>query len=394
MIITELRYLGRVVFKGISEARKARKPETLALKRLQAKAYVAGISDETWNKISKSIFAQPNEPKSKLLDKLHQIKSTYDEIGVTLPEDVADALKTLEHKATVFVDRMGVAVAKGKEQKNSLTYGKKFAKSNRRAISKIDNYAVRSRDKATEKCRSAIEDCDFARAEKAQVASAKLLSIPSISHIESSDLYSDKIQEVAKDEFKSEQMLYHGTKHAKKILAEGFSLMPKNGQAATACRELGQGVYLTPSRRCASHYAGANGSILHLKINEGKIAAVNSDQLTNIFDKISTEMGLDALEPVKLELIIKTLFQRNGYSAAYTRGALAPGFWSGFRKLVDSISGGKQSQVCVFEPSDIKILGKSISERVENQKMQIASAVQLPYNTVKGIIAMIHSFLN
>lgn len=117
MIITELRYLGREVFKGISEARKARKPETLALKRLEAKTYVAGISDETWNKISKSIFAQPNEPKSKLLDKLHQIKSTYDEIGVTLPEDVADALKTLEHKATVFVDRMGVAVAKGKEQK-------------------------------------------------------------------------------------------------------------------------------------------------------------------------------------------------------------------------------------------------------------------------------------
>lgn len=268
-----------------------------------------------------------------------------------------------------------------------MTYGKKFAKSNRRAISKIDNYAVRSRDKATEKCRSAIEDRDFARAEKAQVAIDKLFSIPSISHIESSDLYSDKIQEVAKDEFKSGQMLYHGTKHAKKILAEGFSLMPKNGQAATACRELGQGVYLTPSRRCASHYAGANGSILHLKINEGKIAAVNNNQLSKIIAAERSMLGDDAFEPVKLELIIKTLFQRNGYRAAYSREALGGGFFYDPRKIIDALAGGKQSQVCVFDPSDIKILGKSFAERVENQKMQIGSLLKSPYNMIKGILA-------
>lgn len=387
MNIGRIRKLGQEALEGISEFRKARKPETLALKRRQAEAYVASISDTTWDKLSKSIFVQPNESKSRLLDKLHEIKGTYDELGLALPENVAGAFKTLEHKATVFADRMGVAVSKGKEQKNYWTYGEKFVKTHKEAFSTIDNYVTEARNNMMKKLDTAIKQRDMEAINKAQEDYTKISQVRPIRYVDSSDLYSDKIREVAADELKNGQMLYHGTKHAKEILAGGFSLVPKNGQAATASRELGQGVYLTPSKRAASWHAGMSGQILHLKINEGKIAAVNNNQLSNITTTATMELGESAREPATRELLIKTLFQRNGYKAAYSREALGGGLLYDPRKIVDALAGGKQSQVCVFDPNDIKILGKSFAERVKNQTMQIGSVLKSPYNMIKGMIA-------
>ena len=387
MNIGRIRKFGQGALKGLSEMRMARKPETLALKRSQAKAYIASISDATWEKMSKDIFVQPNESKSKLLDRLHEIKGTYDKLGFPMPENVAEAFKTLEHKATVFADRMEVAVSKGKEQKNYWSYGGKFVKSHKEAFSIIDNFVTESRDNMMKKWDSAIKQRDLEAINKARSDYSKISQVKPIGFVSSLDLYVDKIREVASDEFKSGQMLYHGTKHAKAILKNGFSLVPKTGQATAASRELGQGIYLTPSKRAASFYAGLKGDILHLKMNEGKIAAVNNNQLSKIIAAERSMLGDDAFEPAIQELIIKTLFQRNGYCAAYSREALGGGFFYDPRKIIDALAGGKQSQVCVFDPSDIKILGKSLAERVENQKMQIGSLLKSPYNMIKGILA-------
>ena len=58
------------------------------------------------------------------------------------------------------------------------------------------------------------------------------------------------------------------------------------------------------------------------------------------------------------ELIVKNLFQRNGYNAAYTKEALGEGIFAQ-NKLVDALVGGKQSQLVVFDPKDIQILDKT-----------------------------------
>ena len=78
-----------------------------------------------------------------------------------------------------------------------------------------------------------------------------------------------------------------------------------------------------------------------------------------------------------MELLIKELFQRNGYNAAYTREALGSGIFSQ-KELVDKLAGGKQSQLVVFDPKDITILGKTLKERLSNQKMQFENLINMP----------------
>ena len=156
-----------------------------------------------------------------------------------------------------------------------------------------------------------------------------------------------------------------------------------------SARELGQGVYLTPDRKVSSRYAGLFGGIVHTKVDTQKVAVVNNNQISDISSTLAKNLSSDRLsEPATMELVLKELFQRNGYNAAYTKEALGSGLFAQ-NKLVDALAGGKQSQLVVFNPKDITILEKSLKDRFVNQKLQIETVLRAPIRYIEGIKSQI-----
>ena len=272
----------------------------------------------------------------------------------------------------------------GKTPKNTCIYGSKFKNSHKEHFDKIETFLTEKVDVLHKKAWQ-----DFGASSEAKIAQENYSQInklkSELSRINSTDLYNPKISLLADDILTEGQKFYHGTTHQSAIRKNGFSLNPKPMQATFASRELGEAVYITPNKDVASYYAGLTGSILPLEVNLQKVAAVNNNQQGILNRTIAKVLGLDvARSPMNLERIINELFKRNGYNAAYTREALGSDLFSQ-RDMIDALSGGKQSQLAVFNPDDIKILSKNILDKLENQKMQIASFSRIPKSIYKSL---------
>lgn len=370
------------VIKSYSTASSA---QTLALKRQEAKKYVETISDETWNKLSNAIFEQKGDSKSILLDKLHKYKKFCDDNGIEMPDDVLQAYKQIEYKATIFSDRMAKAKAKGKTPENYWGYGEKFKKNNQEAFEKLEGFVQKQQAEAMQKYHDAVYSStpDIQAIEKTKQIFEKIHdNFLDINYIPNRDLYNSKIGTVADGIIENGQTFYHGTTNQRSIIKKGFQLIPKKSQALVGSRELGEGVYLTPDKSVASKYAGIFGGILPVKVDTQKIAAVNNAQLSSIMENITEKLGFQ--DPAATELIIKKLFQRNGYNAAYSREALGTGLFAQ-NKLVDILSGGRQSQLAVFDPNDIRILDKTLTERIYNEALQIGTVLKTPARIINYI---------
>ena len=373
------------VIKSYSTASSA---QTLALKRQEAKKYVETISDETWNKLSNAIFEQKGDSKSILLDKLHKYKKFCDDNGIEMPDDVLQAYKQIEYKATIFSDRMTMAKAKGKTPENYWDFGKKFKKNNQEAFDKLEGFAQKQQDTAMQKYHDAVFNSAYEQkaADEAKQMFEKIYDNRlDINYIPYEELYNSKIGTVADGIIENGQVFYHGTKKQRAISKSGFHLIPKKSQATAGARELGEGVYLTPDKKVASSYAGIFGGILPVKIDNPKVAVVNNAQLSALTRKLVMTLGAEqAQNPAIIELVVKKLFQRNGYNAAYSREALGSGIFAQ-NKLVDVLSGGRQSQLAVFDPKDIQILDKTLTERIGNEALQIGTVLKTPARVINYI---------
>ena len=373
---------------GIKNCRSARSPQTLALKRAEAKNYVEAISDETWNNISKSVFEQKGESHSILLDKIQNYKKFCDKNGIEMPEDVLEAYTKLEHKATVFSERMLKAKAKGKTPKNTHKYGDRFEEINKEPLEKLNSFIDEQQVSARQKWRNLIycENFDKEACDRAEYLVGKIeKNSPNLRGIENTELYNAKIGEIAPGIIRNNQTMYHGTAHPKSISRNGFHLRPKNGQAAFGARELGEGVYLTPDKKVASLYAGFTGGIIPLKVDTKKVAVVNNRQLEKLTYALIDNLDNQQMQnSATIELAIKKLFKKNGFNAAYSKEALGSGLFEQ-SKLLDALVGGKQSQLTVFDPKDITILDKTLKDRITNQQLQVNTLVKMPINLYKYI---------
>lgn len=358
-----------------------------AAKRHDAQRFISTISEDTWQTLSKSVFQQKGEGASRLLDDLQFIRKYCADNGVVIPKEVSQALNQVESKASVFAERMNKSVSKGIEPLKSCEYGTKFTEQNKEAIDVIKGFLNNESSAAFRKRLTAIKNnADDAVQNALQQQEDMFFDLRSkLSWIDSSSLFKTKIGDVADDVLQSGQKFYHGTTKARSIKKEGFSLLPKKKQANMSARELGEGIYLTPDKKVAAKFAGECGNIMHLDVNLNRVAAVNDAQIQNVQRAIVSEFG-NVLDAHQLELLLKELFKRNGYNAAYTRQALGNhGILTGHMgKVNDILCGGKQSQLVVFDPKDISIASKTISERLQNQLLQLETAVKVSFRFLKA----------
>lgn len=376
----------KMAWQNARAMRKSCSKSALLLQRQEARKFVDSIPAETWDKVSQAVFRQPNEPKSNFLETLGNFRKFCQEQKITLSPSAEKAYQTLEHKATVMADRLNDAVSRGKTPQNWLDYGKKFESNNRQAVRTLEKQMKEIESMLNAKCKN-YGDPDW---DKNFSLRLDMLSIQSnfCSSIGfGQNFYNPKIAELSKDILHDGQVFYHGTKHQRAIAKNGFNLTPKIGQARFGARELGEGVYITPDKKVAAHYAGLRGGILPLDVKLNKVAAINQDHQA----KIIMELGLNmsngrAYTPAEMELLIKELFKRNGFNAAYTREAIGQNILMlQNAKMVDDIIGAKQAQLCVFDTKDIRILEKTFKDRCSNQALQTKSWFLKPYNVYKMI---------
>ena len=191
-------------------------------------------------------------------------------------------------------------------------------------------------------------------------------------------MYCGKIVRTDKNVFGSNPIFYHGTKHQNSIARNGFRTKAGFFQRTFGSRELGDAVYLTPDREVAAFYAGLRGGILKTSVNELSSASVNNRQLSNMATAIRQELGSE----VNIEQVMKELFKRNGYNAAYSREGLSVGLFS---EQIDPLIGKAQSQLAVYTPEDISILHKTLAERIGNTKLQFKAKYRKVKNTYNAI---------
>jgi len=334
-----------------------------AISRKPAVNTLSGITETQWSKLSQSVFRQANEPKSAFLAHLDKFKTS----GLDIPKDVQHALNTLERKATIFADRMDGAVSRG-SQPAFKDYYNDFKKINSEQFNIIENYLKNLMSQS------------FGSKNWSKISElhSGILYIPETLAGHHDFMYCGKIAQTDKNIFGSNPIFYHGTKHQNSIARNGFRTKAGFFQKTFGSRELGDAVYLTPDREVAAFYAGLRGGILKTSVNELSSASVNNRQLSNMVSAIRQELGSE----VNIEQVMKELFKKNGYNAAYSREGLSVGLFS---EQIDSLIGKAQSQLAVYTPEDIAILPKTLAERIENTKLQFKAKYRKYKNTYNAI---------
>lgn len=187
-----------------------------------------------------------------------------------------------------------------------------------------------------------------------------------------------KICKVDKNIFQEGQIFYHGEKNNK--IAKSYVI----DENRIICEELGDGLYVTPSKKVAAFWAGVNGKIFKVKLNTDKIAQVNQKQIETVINVIASnvENFNSNVTGELLNIIIRMLFQKNGFDAAFSDKSLSNGFKNAGH-FFDTIIGESQQQLAIYNNNVVEVLPKNLLEKFSNQVMQIKSYIQYYKNLLK-----------
>lgn len=119
-------------------------------------------------------------------------------------------------------------------------------------------------------------------------------------------------------------------------------------------------------------------------MNTDKIAKVNQKQIEAVINVIASNVENFSSNATGelLNVIIRMLFQKNGFDAAFSDKSLSNGFMNaGY--FFDTIIGETQQQLVIYNSNVVEILPKNLLEKFSNQILQIKSYIQYYKNLLK-----------
>ena len=355
-------YLNLVVnaFKSLRSS-KATIQATEALYK-KASAVVDKIPETRLQQAVDTLF-RPQGKTHTFFDDLEKIQKTVAENNV--PKEIKNAFENIKSHASSYSEECEKGVISGKVPSHE-SYSCKVQDD----FDAITNYAYELTDKN-------IGNKDF----------DKYLNLSKeICNLRYSSPYDARIGRLKDGVLPKNGVLYHGTKQPRTILKTGFSEQ-KSNQVAKASREFGAGVYLTPDRKVASHFAGIRGRIMSVKADIKNTAAVNNAQFSTLASQagsLLSETGYSAGTKegnAVMELIMKRLFNKAGYDSVYTSNSMASGL---FAKSADEWLGRAQSQLVVFDGAKVMPAGKKpFIQKIKDELLQIGTRFKVVYNILK-----------
>jgi len=302
------------------------------------------IPDLQINEVCQVIFRPQNSNQSYFLNRFQSVKDLSKKIEI--PTDIQKAIAKIENEA----------------KKNSITLGVDidyhFESQFEKEISLIQKF-LEEKLSATAKLAS-----------KSQNAFEDFCLINNCSTSFNRQIIGDVPTGIISDS----RIFYHGTSNSKSLYKEGFSLF-KSNQIEKAPRELGEGIYLTPDKNVAAHFAGITGEIMHVKANIRKTAMITSknyDLLIREAQDLLRKNGINydgsPFSNASLELMIRKLLISAGYDSIYCSGGLAKGVGA---INIDRFLGRNQSQLLILNPENAKIISKNFLQRITELLLQI-----------------------
>lgn len=341
----------------------------------RAKSYVDNISESEISEVVNNVF-KPKGSKNEFLSVFGEFKTIVPE---NLPKEVQKALNTIETKATKIANRTDKLNSEGKKVKSHLHLD--FQKRYKREFEIIKNHLGEEALRIGNLGFSTNKSEYFAVAQKYNNALEKFY------HIADARLGENRITEIPNRILPKDKIVYHGTKRAKAIINEGFSPL-HNNQLAESPRECGAGIYLTPDKDVAAHFAGIRGQILLIKANVKNTAFVTQDKQDNLLSKIRellfkkeliSPYYRDEFGNAVTELTMQRVYKAAGFDSVYTPNGLG----GGLSTSIDNYIGKKQSQLVIFDNKNTNILSKNIKDKILNEVTQIKQKIRTLISSTK-----------
>lgn len=353
------------VFNGLRSSKTGAKSCAKLYK--QAAAVVDSIPESRWQQAVESLF-KPQGSTTSYFDDLEKIRKAV--AKQKAPKEVQQAVENIQSKAASYV-----------------------ADCEEKALSGQVRSAYHYTDEVKEDYWTIM---DYAEQESSRILSS---SSPSLEQVhELNDImrmglnlkpqspFDARIGRLKDGILPQGGILYHGTKQPRTILRSGFT-GTKSNQVSKNPREFGAGVYLTPDRKVASHFAGIRGRIMYVTADVKNTAAINDaqfDALAREAYSIAESMGVKFGTKegnATMELIVRNLFKKAGYDSAYTSHGMASGL---FAKSSDEWLGKPQAQLVVFDGEKIASTGeKTITQKIKDELLQIGTRFKVIFNLTK-----------
>ena len=351
------------VFKGSKASAKA--TEQLYKK---ASAVVDSIPEAKLQETVGKLFKSQGS-KNTYFEDLENIQKAVSEYNA--PQEVRQAVENIKAKANSYVAECEEGALSGKVREN-YTYE-----------SQIRNDLYTIEDYANEIGNNGILQNNLEKMEYSTKILQDLLKVRQNSPFDA------RIGKLKDGILPKDGILYHGTKQPRAILKTGFSELRSN-QVHKSSREFGAGVYLTPDKKIASHFAGIRGRILGVKADVKNTAMVNDKQFSGLTREAASLLSQTGYEAgtkegnAILELIMKKLFNKAGYDSVYTSNSMASGI---FAKSADEWLGRAQSQLVVFDGAKVTSAGKkTFTQKIKDELLQIGTRFKVIYNLQKMAI--------
>ncbi len=329
----------------------------------KAGTIIDSIPEETLQKTINALF-KPKGTVNTYLEDLEKIRAAAKKAKA--PKEVNQAIENITEKAASYINEcekgaLSVKVQKVQQYKDDVTHD----------YDVIQNFF---RTEAENNLGNSEKFYDF------------LNSAKTTDNIRYQSPFDTRIGDLAEGVLPEDGIFYHGTTQPRTILKTGFSEVRSN-QVSKAPREFGAGVYLTPDRTVASHFAGIIGRIMHVKADVHNTAAVNSAQFRTISMELSRLLNSIGYQTgtkegnVVAELLMKKIFNKAGFDSVYTTEGMASGL---FAKKADEWLGRAQSQLVVFDGAKVSAsVKKTLKQKINDELLQIKTRIKVMSNLFK-----------
>ena len=207
------------------------------------------------------------------------------------------------------------------------------------------------------------------------------------------------IKELPEELSPQNTIFYHGTRKSSGIYRHGLNPY-ESKQLLYSSRELGAGLYLTPSEKVAHNFTHITGKVIPIKIENAKLGMLTEEAVQKITESLPDVITQIVDDPLQLifkrkqssaltELLLRKVFTQAGYDGIYLNKGITSGIVKDFLPDVNRVFSGEQKQLVLFNTQKAKILPRNFKERVKDIGAGAKARFNIVINSTKEYIRII-----
>ncbi len=207
------------------------------------------------------------------------------------------------------------------------------------------------------------------------------------------------IKELPEELSKKETIFYHGTRKSSGIYRHGLNPY-ESKQLLYSSRELGAGLYLTPSEKVAQYFTHITGKVIPIKVENAKLGMITEEAVQKITENLPELLTKIVDDPMQLllkrkqssaltELLVRKIFTEAGYDGIYINKGVINELAQNFTPDINKVLGTDQKQLVLYNTQKAQICSRNFKERVKDLGAGAKAMANMVINTTKEYIRII-----